>query len=82
MIQPEELLAERILISVYPQAHPPAERCARILTATALQGHVGMDWDELRRIAALPAYAILPQCENLVKDVARELGIRNPFDPN
>ena len=36
--QPEELLVERVLVSVYPQAHPPARDCAKKLAAVPLAG--------------------------------------------
>jgi hypothetical protein len=50
IVQPEELLVERVLVSVYPQDHPPARACAKILAALALKGQVAMDWQEVRRL--------------------------------
>ena len=38
LVQPEELLVERILVSVYPQAYSPARDCAKKLVAVALAG--------------------------------------------
>jgi hypothetical protein len=80
LISPEDLLVERVLVSVYPQRDETADACARKLVAAGLAGQVEVDWRETRRLAALPAYAILPALELLVHDVARQLGKRSPYD--
>ena len=79
LVSPEDLLVERVLVSVYPQRHEPAEQCARKLIAVALSGLVAVDWPEVRRLAARPAYGILPVMEKLVGDVAHELGRQSPY---
>lgn len=79
LVSPEELLVERVLISVYPQPYEPAEQCARKLIAVALSGHVELDWQEVRRLAALPEFGILSQLEKLVGEVAHELGQTSPY---
>ncbi len=78
--QPEELLVERVLISVYPQPYLPARACAKILAAVGIRGQVAFDWQEVRRLADLPQYRILRQCEALIREVASELKIQSPFD--
>mgnify|MGYP000950564688 CR=1 FL=1 len=80
LVSPEDLLVERVLISVYPEHHEPADRCARKLIAVALSGHVEVDWLEVRRLAECPEYAILPELTRLVGEVAHELGKRSPYD--
>jgi hypothetical protein len=60
LISPEDLVLERVLVSVYPHADEPAERCARKLIAVALSGQVEIDWQEVRRLAECPEYGILP----------------------
>ena len=80
VVSPEEVLVERVLISVYPQSHPPAEDCARKLIAVALERHVEMDWAEVQRLADRPEYRILPALQKLVATVAHELGKPNPCD--
>lgn len=80
IVQPEELLVERVLVSIYPQAHPPAHECAKMLVAVSLRGQMGMDWQEVRRLAALSAYGILRECETLVGEVANELKVKSPLD--
>jgi hypothetical protein len=82
IVQPEELLVERVLVSIYPQAHPPARQCAKMLAAVALKGQLGMDWREVRRLAARPEYRILPQCKALVREAANELELKSPLDSN
>ena len=79
LVSPEDLLVERLLISVYPQRHEPAELCARKLIAVALSEQVEVDWPELRRLAERPEYRILPVLEKLVAEVAHELGKPNPY---
>lgn len=80
LISPEDLLVERVLVSVYPQRDEAAEGCARKLIAVALAGQVEVDWSEVRRLAGLPAYAILPALEALVHDLAHQLGKASPYD--
>ena len=80
LAQPEELLVERVLVSVYPQPFPPARDCARKLAAVALGGALEFDWKELRRLAAEPQYRILNECKALVRDVANELKTQSPLD--
>lgn len=79
LVSPEDLLVERVLVSVYPQRHEPAELCARKLIAVALSGQVEMDWAEARRLAARPEYDILPVLEKVVAEVAHELGKTGPY---
>jgi len=80
VVQPEELLVERVLVSVYPQPYPPARACARALVAVALRGQVEVDWPEVSRLARLPQYRVLPECEQLVRETANELQLVSPFD--
>jgi hypothetical protein len=80
IVQPEELLVERVLVGIYPQPHPPASECAKMLAAIALRGQLGMDWREVRRLASLPEYRILPECKALVREAANELEIKSPLD--
>jgi hypothetical protein len=80
--QPEELLIERVLVSVYPQPYTPARDCAKKLAAVALGGAMEFDWREVRRLASLPEYRILPKCKELVREVAYELKTKSPLDSN
>lgn len=80
LIPPEELLVERVLISIYPQANEEAQACARQLLAVALAGKMDVDWREVRRLAQLPGYAILPQLKQVATEVSHELKVENPLD--
>ena len=82
IVQPEELLVERVLVATYPQAHPPARECAKMLAAVSLTGQLGMDWKEVRRLAGRPEYRILAECEALVREAANELKLKSPLDPD
>ncbi len=79
VMKAEDLLVERVLVSVYPQPDEKARECARSLAAVALRGQIGMNWTEIRRVAQLPEYRNLKECETLVNEVANELRLRNPF---
>jgi hypothetical protein len=80
IVQPEELLVERVLVSVYPQGYVPARQCAKKLVAVALGGALKLDWEEVRRLAGRKEYRILPECKALVREVANELKIKSPLD--
>ena len=82
VMKPEDLFVERVLVSIYPQPHAPARDCARTLAGVALQGQIGMNWAEVRRVAQLPEYRNLNECEALVNEVANELKLRSPFHPD
>jgi hypothetical protein len=80
LMKAEDLLVERVLVSVYPQANTAAHACARELAAVALAGAINMNWSEVLRIASLPEYRNLEECKALVCEVADELKIKHPFD--
>jgi hypothetical protein len=52
---------------------------ARKLIAVILTGGVAANWNEVRRLAKLPEYRNLGECEKIVKEVADELQIKNPL---
>ncbi len=80
VMKAEDLLVERVLISVYPGENLTARKCARELAVVALAGAVSMDWVEVLRIANLPEYRNVKECKMLVNEVAHELKIKSPFD--
>jgi hypothetical protein len=82
LIQPEDLLVERVLVSFYPGLNEPARQAARKLAAAMLQGRVTTDWAEVWRVAGRPEFQCSAQCRDLVGNVANELGLRNPADPD
>jgi len=70
------------LISVYPGENATARECARELATVALAGAVNMNWSEVLRVANLREYRNVNECKALVNEVAHELGIKSPFDPD
>ena len=82
VMKPEDLLVERILMTFYLGESPTARDCARKFISVILTGGVAVNWDEVRRLANLPEYRNLPQCEKLVKEVADELKIKSPLHSN
>jgi hypothetical protein len=54
LMKPEDLLVERVLVSVYPGVNQTARDCAKKLTALILDGVIPVDWAEVRRLANLP----------------------------
>lgn len=79
-MKPEDLLVERVLVSVYPEKNQTARDCARELVVVALAGAVNMDWKEVLRVANLREYRNVAMCRSLVNEVANELKIESPFD--
>ncbi len=79
VMKPEDLLVERVLVSVYPGENQAARDCARKLIAMILDGVIPVDWDEVRRLAKLPEYRNLSECIALVGEVADELKTENPL---
>jgi hypothetical protein len=82
VMKPEDLLVERVLVSFYLEENKTARDCAKILAAVALRHEIEMNWPEVRRLANLREYRNLPQCEQLVKEVADELKIKSPLHPD
>jgi hypothetical protein len=80
VMKAEDLLVERVLISVYPGENSTARECARELAVVALAGAVNMNWSEVLRVANLPEYRNVNECKTLVNEVAHELKIKSPFD--
>jgi hypothetical protein len=80
IMKAEDLLVERVLISVYPGPNPAARDCARKLVAVALGGGLDMDWNEVKRVASLPEYRDVSECKALVREVANELKLQSPLD--
>jgi hypothetical protein len=79
LMKPEDLLVERVLVSVYPEKNPTAEDCAKKFVAVILTEGIAVDWNEVRRLAKLPEYRNLSECVKLVKEVADELKIESPL---
>ncbi|HXR07781.1 MAG TPA: hypothetical protein VN765_10655 [Candidatus Acidoferrum sp.] len=82
LMKPEDLLVERVLVSVYPGENKAARDCARIMAAAALRKELEMNWDEVRRLANLSEYHNIAECVKLVKEVADELKIKSPLHPD
>ena len=80
LMKPEDLLVERVLVSVYPEADPIARGCARALAVVALGCGLEMNWPEVLRVAALAEYRNIEECRALVSEVADELKVKCPFD--
>ena len=76
--RPEDVLVERVFVSIYPQANPTATRAADTLLAAALERRIPFDWAEAARVAALPAYDIAAAWEEARARVARLLTASAP----
>lgn len=74
-LMPAELaIVERTLLAFYPQRDPEATAVAKKMLAVCVSGDTPVDWDEVRRLAALPSFDILRELDGLKKEVERELG--------
>jgi hypothetical protein len=73
-LMPVELaIVERTLLAFYPQADAEARNVAKKLLAVCLSGETPCDWDEVRRLAALPSFNVEREWDNLRREVEREL---------
>jgi hypothetical protein len=82
LMKPEDLLVERVLVSVYPGENKTARDCAKKLIAVILGRVIEVNWDEVRRLANLPDYRNFSACVKLVNEVADELKIKSPLHPD
>jgi hypothetical protein len=80
VLQPEDLLVERVLMTFYLGENQMARECAKKLIAVILAGGIIVDWHEVLRVANRPEYRNVDQCKALVREVANELKSKNPFD--
>jgi hypothetical protein len=82
VMKPEDLLVERVLMTFYLGESQTALDCAKKFISVILTGGMAVNWSEVRRLANLPEYRNLPQCEKFVKEVADELKIKSPLHPD
>ena len=82
VLQPvEDLLVERVFIArCWTGPNPSAEDCARKLLAAALGGGMDVDWSEVERIAALPAYDCLKEFKAMRDEVRAALATNGKED--
>lgn len=69
LIQPEDLLAERMLMALYPAEDEPALACTKKLVQAGLRGDVEIDWDDALRVAALPEYRVEKELASLIEQM-------------
>jgi len=69
LIPLELAVVERTLISVYPQFNPEASAVAKKIMTVCVKNPQSADWNEIRRLAALPAFDIADEIESLRKEV-------------
>jgi hypothetical protein len=79
VMKPEDLIVERVLMTFYLGKSQTALDCAKKFISVILTGGMAVNWIEVRRLANLPEYRNLQQCEKLVKEVADELKIKSPL---
>ena len=78
LAKPEDLLAERLLVAVYPARSEAALDCARKLAAAGLSGLVEIDWEEARRVAARPEYRVEKEFAELLDAVRAQTELPPP----
>ena len=82
VMKPEDLIVERVLMTFYLGKSQTALDCAKKFISVILTGGMAVNWIEVRRLANLPEYRNLQQCEKLVKEVADELKVKSPLHPD
>ncbi len=78
IMKPEDLLVERVLVSVFPSTSKGASSCVRSLVTAALTNKLSMNWEEVLRLASLPEYKVRSECESMIREVASELNLPSP----
>ena len=73
LIPPEMILVERVLAAVYPSRDQEQYDIAKKMMASGLSKDAAFDWSEAERLAALPAFNVLCEMQNMKKDVQNEL---------
>jgi hypothetical protein len=73
IVAAELAVVERVLLAYYPQPDPEACDVAKKLLAVCLKGDTPVDWHEIDRLAALPAYRVSEELNVLKQDVTNEL---------
>lgn len=71
--KPEDLLAERMLMALYPARDEAAYECVKKLVWAALARQVEVDWKEALRVAALPEYRVEKELAEVVELVKTEM---------
>lgn len=79
VMKPEDLLVERILVSVFPSTSKDASSCVHSLVVAALNNKLTIDWQEVVRLASLPEYNIRNECEAIINEIANQLGLQSPI---
>lgn len=70
----EDLIVERVFVArCWTGPNPRAEDCAKKLLAAALTGKIPVQWPDVARIAALPAYQCSDQVEAMKQEVQAAL---------
>ena len=73
-VVPAELaVVERVLLAFYPRLDPEARKVAKKLLAVCVSGETPVDWDEVRRLAALPSFNVTKEFEELKREVTHDL---------
>ena len=70
----EHALVERVFVAVYPGRRGADYEVAKKMVACAVANPVFCDWDEVLRIAGLPAYQIQDEVMALKREVDHALG--------
>lgn len=77
VLPPELALVERVLIAFYPQLDSDAKDVALKMFTACLSGDTPVDWDEVERLAALPAFRVTAELKELGEEAMCELKKRN-----
>lgn len=73
VIPAEMALVERALLAFYPQPSTESKAVAKKMLAACMTGATPVDWDEVERLARLPAFNVEKELNALKEEVAREL---------
>jgi hypothetical protein len=75
MEAPEEEISQRLLYGIYPQPNDEQYQAARLMVSQGLLGNIPVDWEEARRVAALPGFKVTAELEQLLLECRAKLGL-------
>lgn len=73
LVPAELVVVERVLSAFYPSADAAARDTAKKMLAVCLSGQTPVDWNEVERLAKLPAFGVARELAELKTEVGIEL---------
>jgi len=77
VVPAELVVVERTLLAFYPRPDPEARSVAKKMLAVCVSGETPVDWNEIKRLACLPAFNVAKYLDELRREVVRDLNLKD-----